>query len=456
MQGGASDGAVHLTRALEKCQCQSRDDPAQPDKKQLLSPPLDTLSVEKEIMISPMVDSALVWARQTFATALALPIALIHLDCSVTACRERKQRRVREGVEQILIFQAICRSSFASWYFSCWSFFAEEEFYLLICPIFFWNIDYRFARHLTLIVCFGLMWGNLLKDVFRLPRPRNVDKKVWIPQAVLDLDSAACRDFGYPSTHAMNSISNSLFGVLYCLQHGIVATGTAGFWVLTGFAACWVFSISIGRLYLGVHSPMDVKGGLVLGLVIAFTAQWPLNMLDLLDRLVLMLPAGHVEVYLTLVFTTILILNPQPRPMTPTFLQNCTVSGLIVGIYSGFYMETSRRAMRLGDKVSYDHGTPALILRTLLGYIVVLMARTILKTLCVNFFKLIGLQASPGKPVPRKEAADMAKRQEIRGWDLWAAAVTKTMVYVWLAWTIVCGCPTLFDVVLGLPCDMNG
>ena len=45
-------------------------------------------------------------------------------------------------------------------------------------PLLFWCGDYRFARHMTYVVCFGLVWGNLLKDVFRLPRPRNVKQEV--------------------------------------------------------------------------------------------------------------------------------------------------------------------------------------------------------------------------------------------------------------------------------------
>lgn len=100
-------------------------------------------------------------------------------------------------------------------YFGVWSFCAEEEFYLLSLPVLFWCVDYRFARHMTYVVCFGLVWGNLLKDVFRLPRPKNVKAEVWVPHSASQIDSTACRDFGFPSTHAMNSMSNSLFTVFF-------------------------------------------------------------------------------------------------------------------------------------------------------------------------------------------------------------------------------------------------
>ena len=79
----------------------------------------------------------------------------------------------------------------------------QEEFYLLSLPLLFWCGDYRFARHMTYVVCWGLLWGNLLKDVFRLPRPKNVKAEVWVPHSASQIDSTACRDFGFPSTHAM-------------------------------------------------------------------------------------------------------------------------------------------------------------------------------------------------------------------------------------------------------------
>jgi len=56
---------------------------------------------------------------------------------------------------------------------------------------------------MTYVVCWGLIWGNLLKDVFRLPRPKNVKAEVWVPKSASQIDSTACRDFGFPSTHAM-------------------------------------------------------------------------------------------------------------------------------------------------------------------------------------------------------------------------------------------------------------
>eukprot|EP00931_Biecheleriopsis_adriatica_P007542 TRINITY_DN108814_c0_g1_i1.p1 TRINITY_DN108814_c0_g1~~TRINITY_DN108814_c0_g1_i1.p1 ORF type:complete len:471 (-),score=75.56 TRINITY_DN108814_c0_g1_i1:74-1438(-) len=454
MQGGAAEDLVRLRKVGEAIDACNKETPSKRKKDDLVAPPIDRMKVEDEIVIAPQADAVLQHAREMFALSIAMPIAWLHFDADVESCRKRKHERVKEGVESVLRLQSLCRSKLLDTYFSFWSFFAEEEFYLLSLPILFWSVDYRFARHMNYVVCFGLLWGNLLKDVFRLPRPKNIDPKVWVPHNAIAYDNTACRDFGFPSTHAMNSVSNSLFAVLYCLEHYRAESGASFKGALLGSMLVWICSLSFGRLYLGVHSPMDVKGGLLLGTAIAMIAQWPLCVCRHFDSLVLATP--HIGVVLLSYIVLVLVLNPQPRPMTPTFMQNCVVCGLIFGCAVGFRMETDRRqGADVFRRGSNQIGIGLNVLRIILGYAIVILVRAVLKTLLVFLFRLLGFEPSPAKPVPRSTEAMQAKQQEIKGWDLWAAAVIKTTVYAGLAWTILCGAPLVFELI-GLPCAMNG
>ena len=142
--------------------------------------------------------------------------------------------------------------------------------------------------------------------------------------------------------------------------------------------------------------------------------------------------------------------------MTPTFLQNCTCCGLILGCAVGFRLEAERR----GGTSSFQSGSAqssmaSSALRAVIGYSVLLLARVALKSCFTALLRLIGLDPNPAKPVPRSEVEHKHVRQEIKGWDLFAAAVLKTSVYASMAWTIVCGAPAIFDM-LGIPCAMNG
>ena len=307
------------------------------------------------------------------------------------------------------------------------------------------------------------------------------------------MDSTACRDFGFPSTHAMNAVSNALFTALYCL--GPRGRGNGGLppWATWALAAGWVFSLAAGRLYLGVHSPMDVKGGLLLGGAVALLAQWPCYAAEGFDALLLATP--NVGLVLLLALAALLVANPQPRPMTPTFLQNCTLAGLIFGCAIGFRMEHDRRLgfglLNTGARSHLDTAAAfaarkrarhplffpgsgsaleapkrsamgALLGagRTLAGFALILAVRAALKALLAAGFRgLFGLD-----PRPAKSLRDVGggggggggkggKKFTLRGWDLFAAAASKFAVYTALAWMITCGCPAFFDAVLGMPLD---
>merc|ERR1712085_213102 len=133
-------------------------------------------------------------------------------------------------------------------------------------------------------------------------------------------------------------------------------------------------------------------------MAVAFVAQWPIRFCDLFDGYMLGTP--HVGVLLMAWITIVLVLHPQPRPMTPTFMQNCVVCGLIFGSAVGFRMETDRRAGRglfgfgvtpeeesLAHRGSNDMPLQFLVARTVIGYLLVISARVIFKaffTRCIQ------------------------------------------------------------------------
>lgn len=61
-------------------------------------------------------------------------------------------------------------------------------------------------------------------------------------------------DFGFPSGHAMSSMT--LVAALV-----ILTWGTRWFWVVLIFGTIFVFAIAWTRLYLGVHYPSDILAG---------------------------------------------------------------------------------------------------------------------------------------------------------------------------------------------------
>lgn len=102
---------------------------------------------------------------------------------------------------------------------------------------------------------FGIFITNLLlKNTVKRKRPYET-----IPQleALLPLQ----RDWSFPSGHTTSSISAGLLLLLHL-----------PFWIgilCMGIALCIIWS----RMYLGVHYPTDILGGILIGSVCAITAE---------------------------------------------------------------------------------------------------------------------------------------------------------------------------------------
>lgn len=95
--------------------------------------------------------------------------------------------------------------------------------------------------------------GNLfLKNVIARPRPFVVDSSVTllIPKP---------GEYSFPSGHTLNSVTAATVIFLYFKKAGIAALVLAGL-------------IAFSRMYLFVHYPTDILGGIILGIMDAMLA----------------------------------------------------------------------------------------------------------------------------------------------------------------------------------------
>jgi membrane-associated phospholipid phosphatase len=393
------------------------------------------VSVADLVTLGARLDGIVATARRVFSLMLALPVCWFQLQPSIESMRAHKLARVHDGTQTILAIQRH-RTRTLDILAQLVSFCAEEEFYLIVLPILFWCVDYELARRLTYVVVFGLFCGNVIKDVFELPRPTNV----WRPTNQASIDSTALEDFGFPSTHSMNGVSNSL----YCVYHVLRRKGYEGnpAWVVAA-AAAWILGLSSSRLYLGVHTPTDVRGGLVLGFIVLATM---LLTADSFDAFV----ARQSSVALALagvpVSVGLLLVCPQPRPPTPTFHQNALLVGLAWGTVAG-----ARAAMDLSldrDGVLLLTSNPwinTLIVAS--GFVLVVIVRQIVKKVITGLVVATGVKLVPEANVLERRLRQNPKRKArrvrifTRDIDLIGVAVIKTIVYASVAFGITCFIP---------------
>jgi len=123
----------------------------------------------------------------------------------------------------------------------------SEPVYLLIASIIFWCYDRRMGIRAMYVIIFSAYVAVLAKTLFGMPRPPEYLHKV------------TENDFGFPSGHAL--VSSGFWGYmgLRIRNSRIIIAGVIA-----------VFLVSLSRLYLGVHYPGDVAGGIIFGLTVAF------------------------------------------------------------------------------------------------------------------------------------------------------------------------------------------
>ncbi len=135
------------------------------------------------------------------------------------------------------------------------SFMGSEEFFLLILPVFYWNIDKRHAKQLGYLFLMSVLVLYALKHMVREPRPYWIDP---------DIGRSVSDSYGFPSGHVTLTVVLALF----------LAAWVRRWWAWL-LAIGYIILMGVSRVYLGVHFPQDVIGGIVLGgLILLAFALW--------------------------------------------------------------------------------------------------------------------------------------------------------------------------------------
>ncbi len=239
------------------------------------------------------------------------------------------------------------RNALADVFFVASSFAGNADFYLLLLPTMIWQGAPKLARQLTYMVTSSLILGNTLKDLVALPRPPS--PPVWRSASGAALDSTAFADYGWPSTHAMNAVTNPLL-VIAAIRPWWRKNFRRKVFIFCA-SISWCVTISVGRLYLGAHSRSDVFGGHVLGALVA--AFW-VPMAGPFDAAVT--ASGAVGAWLIGVAfslaATLFILYPSRLLAGASAPQSAELVGLFLGCMVGSRQDAAR-VRRAGELVPW-------------------------------------------------------------------------------------------------------
>ena len=155
----------------------------------------------------------------------------------------------------LLYFFESIRNGFLDGLFSIITLLGEETAFMAVAIIVFWCFS-KFQGYFLLITGFiGTVVNQFLKMIFRVPRPWVQDKNFVIVESAREGASG----YSFPSGHTQSSVT--LFGG--------VARANKNKWVrIIAILICVLVPIS--RMYLGVHTPLDVGVSIVISLILIF------------------------------------------------------------------------------------------------------------------------------------------------------------------------------------------
>lgn len=111
--------------------------------------------------------------------------------------------------------------------------------------------------------------SGILKGWVARPRPTRVPELEGILHLVNGYKSGR---YGFVSSHAANTMAcGLLFSLIWRKK------------IATILLMLWVAMNCYSRMYLGVHYPLDIIGGLIVGSAVALVAYWILRRVDLLE-----------------------------------------------------------------------------------------------------------------------------------------------------------------------------
>lgn len=243
--------------------------------------------------------------------------------------------------------------------------------------------------------------GQVLKDIFMLPRPKAVTiekiqkfaKKSTSSSESFDADGNPIvyrlerhyeTEYGLPSTHAMNALQMPWFIMYLCAKNDRYSGSLS---ILVMISIFWTLSCTLSRLYLGVHSMADIWSGLFLGAVNlvahVYYGEW-------LDNWLL------EDWYNVLIFALVIIglVVVYPKPKNPSWVSSPGDTTLILavglGVAVGCHLDKAANLHNKDYISSFHFGYSTIqdflfmLGRSVIGFGILVIARTVAKFVGTN------------------------------------------------------------------------
>ncbi|XP_054713474.1 sphingosine-1-phosphate phosphatase 2-like [Uloborus diversus] len=215
-----------------------------------------------------------------------------------------------------------CRIDSKFWYyfFSFGAGLGYEMFYASFFPFWIWNIDGAVCRRVINVWVLIMYVGQAMKDIICWPRPA--------APPVIHLEPHYVVEYGMPSTHAMVGAAVP-FSFLYFTYNRYEYPFIVGLLI----ASYWCGLVCCSRLYMGMHTVLDIIGGLIL-VAVLMTIILPFS--DMIDHFQLTDP--YSPLITIAVMLLLQIIYPKTERWTPARGDTAVIMGTGTGFALGSWL----------------------------------------------------------------------------------------------------------------------
>lgn len=175
-------------------------------------------------------------------------------NSSHTAGRQRSAQKGRFSMSVLFWLESI-RNPVLDAVMSFFTYFGSEILFIVLALLVFWCVDKKEGYYLLFVGFFGTILNQFLKLVCRIPRPWVRDERLTVVKGA----KADAGGYSFPSGHSQN-VTGTLGGIARWEKNRILRIVCVAVLLLTCFS----------RMYLGVHTPLDVGVGLGTAVVLIF------------------------------------------------------------------------------------------------------------------------------------------------------------------------------------------
>lgn len=231
------------------------------------------------------------------------------------------------------------RNPFLDVFFSTVTHLGEETIFIVLGLIFFWCINKKEGYYLLSIGFIGTIVNQFLKLWFRIPRPWVKDESFTIVESARE----GATGYSFPSGHTQSSVG--VFAGLARWHKNLVSR-------ILCIACCILVPLS--RMYLGVHTPMDVGVSIIFALLLVFVL-YPLVHKAMEKPNIMRMLLGFMAL-LSLGYLLFVLLYKFPADIDAHNLESGTKTaykmlGCTLGIYIAF--EIDNRFIQFDTKATF-------------------------------------------------------------------------------------------------------